>query len=87
MREKETEMEKLDDPTVRPVGSSNFFISIPFSLSKSLIQTQAKRNFRRNAMLGMLVKFVVNIQKQPISDSMTVNLHPKGGTTFSQSPC
>ena len=36
----EIEIEKLDDTTVWTIGASNFSISISFSLTKSLIQTQ-----------------------------------------------
>ena len=41
-REKGMEMEKLDDPTVLGHWITTFSISIFFSLTKSLIQTQPK---------------------------------------------
>ena len=37
------QMEKVDDPMARAVGSYNFSISFSFSLVKSLIQIQPKR--------------------------------------------
>ena len=40
VREKEMQMEKLDDPTVRTIGTSTFFVFISFFLTKSLIQTR-----------------------------------------------